>query len=362
MDQQNDDQYGYQEEDYGQDYYGDDQGNYEAEGEYTEEAYEDQAQLPARDNRSFFQKYANLIIFGGIGIFVLVMGYINFGHLLFSSGADNQSSIPQVTADSLLAPQEQVPTSVEATTDAPVADANAPVIPAAPDGGLEPVVQAPEMNAMGVSPAAPVTNNTTDGGIALSPAAPTNPEDPWSEVATTPQAAPTEETTAPTAPAAVTPKASNAPAASATAPDAVAVSPDEAGKVAEMQKKLDEADAARKEQEAAIAELQNRLAEAEAKANAPVAKSPEAETVEAAPQPKPKAKPKAVAKAAAPKPINNWELRSASDGMAWITRRGENQLFRVDVGDEVPGIGRVTAIREQGGRWVVVGTQGMIRQ
>lgn len=347
MNQNNDDNYGYQEEDYGQDYDEGQQEDYAAEEGYAEETYDD-SQLPVQEGRSFFQRFASLIIFGGIGIFALVMAYINFGHLLF--GPDENA--PQVTADQLLNPDQS--TVIQDVVPPPPADT--PIIPTADTSGV------PEMNAMGVSPAAPVTG-ATDGGMALSPAAPpANPEDPWAEVAATPPAAPEAVepppvAAAPTAPA-LPEVGTNAPAATASVGEPVAVAPAEAEKLLEVQKKLSEAEATRAEQEATIAELQNRLAEAEAKAVAkPAAPAPSA--AEAAPKPAPKPKP---AKPATPKAVTSWELRSASDGQAWITRRGDNQLFRVTVGDEIPGVGRVTSIGEQGGRWVVVGTEGQIRQ
>ncbi|HCM83571.1 MAG TPA: hypothetical protein PKW15_02055 [Alphaproteobacteria bacterium] len=351
MNDKNDDNYGYQEEDYGQDYYDESQQGFEAEGEYTEEAYDD-SQLPVQEGRTFFQKYANLIIFGGVGIFVLVMGYVNFGHLLFPAN----DAAPKVTAAGLLEePNYADATATPETTTSP----DAPIIPSAPMNAEEQVPSdpAPVMNAMGVSPAAPVTNAVPDGGIALSPVAPVNPDDPWAEVATAPPVAAPADTPVVMPPAEPV-AGEKAPAASATAPDAVAVPSAEAERLAEVQKKLAEAETVRAEQEAAIAELQNKLAEAEAKAAAPQ-KTESTETPAPAPV---KPKPKKVVKAAPTQPVTSWELRSASDGMAWITKRGDNQLFRINVGDEVPGIGRVTAIREQGGQWVVVGTQGQIRQ
>jgi len=347
----NDDNYGYQEEgDYGQDYYDEQNPGFEAEGEYTEETYSDN-QLPVQDQRSFFQRYANLIIFGGVGVFILVMGYVNFGHLLFPK----QEATP-VTSDQLLNPDY-----ANTQAEVPPPPADMPVIPGAVADGAT----APALDAMGVSPAAPVTNPPQpDGGIALSPTAPTSPDDPWAEVANTP--------TAPATAAPASPSAANVPDTISAAPsggaaasvgEPVAMPPAEASKMTELQKKLDEAEAARREQEAAIAELQNRLAEAETKAAAPKAeaapKATSVPVVETAP------KPKAVKKPAAPaatKTVTSWELRSASDGVAWITRRGDNQLFRVNVGDEVPGLGRVTAVREQGGQWVITGTEGQIRQ
>jgi hypothetical protein len=351
MNQNNDDNYGYQNEteDYGQDYYDEGQETHDGEAEY-EEQYDD-SQLPVQEGRSFFQKYANIIIFGGVGIFALVMGYVNFGHVLFPpDNATNQ--IAAAPSDLLTPPVVSEETVIPAAPATAMSDAGAA-------DGLPAVMPTPEMNPMGVSPTASVTAQTPDGGIALSPVAPTaDPNDPWAEVATAPVTAATPES-APVAAAPAEMVAEPAPATPviATAPQVTEVPEAEAAKLAEVQKKFEEAEVARQEQEAVIAELQNQLAEANAKAAAkPVDNEP---SIEPAPKPKPKAKPAAAPK---PKAAPAWELRSAADGTAWLSKRGDNQLFRVEIGDEVPGLGRVTAVREVNGRWYVVGTQGQISQ
>lgn len=57
-----------------------------------------------------------------------------------------------------------------------------------------------------------------------------------------------------------------------------------------------------------------------------------------------------------------WELRAAQPGRAWISRSGERDMQSVEVGQSLPGLGQVTAISYQNGRWTVLATQGRIDQ
>lgn len=56
--------------------------------------------------------------------------------------------------------------------------------------------------------------------------------------------------------------------------------------------------------------------------------------------------------------VPGWVLRSVYDGMALI--QGRIGMIEVEVGDPLPGGGRVEAIRRQDGRWVVVTSKGLI--
>jgi hypothetical protein len=67
----------------------------------------------------------------------------------------------------------------------------------------------------------------------------------------------------------------------------------------------------------------------------------------------------------APKPevarlptVQGWVLRDVVDGGALI--EGRRGMYEVYVGDPVPGVGRVDAVRRQDGRWVVVTSKGLI--
>jgi hypothetical protein len=56
--------------------------------------------------------------------------------------------------------------------------------------------------------------------------------------------------------------------------------------------------------------------------------------------------------------VPGWVVRNVYDGAALI--QGRIGMIEVEVGDPLPGGGRVQAIRRQEGRWVVVTTKGLI--
>ena len=63
-------------------------------------------------------------------------------------------------------------------------------------------------------------------------------------------------------------------------------------------------------------------------------------------------------------PSVTWELRSAQEGRAFISKQGESEMLSVSVGDTVQSIGRVQTITldSASGMWVVQGTTGKIVQ
>lgn len=61
---------------------------------------------------------------------------------------------------------------------------------------------------------------------------------------------------------------------------------------------------------------------------------------------------------AKPAIVDGWVLRDAQKGAALI--EGRNGLLEVYVGDSIPGIGRVDAVRRQDGQWTVVTAKGLI--
>lgn len=65
---------------------------------------------------------------------------------------------------------------------------------------------------------------------------------------------------------------------------------------------------------------------------------------------------------AAPKEATNWVLRAAQPGRAIVAPQGSNDLRTVEIGNTLEGIGRVTAVEIESGRWVVRGTKGVLRQ
>ena len=71
---------------------------------------------------------------------------------------------------------------------------------------------------------------------------------------------------------------------------------------------------------------------------------------------------KPVRKAPVAKPGPQWVLRAATPGQAWVADSAtSHDLKQLQVGDQLAGIGRVTAIQQQDGNWVVQGTKGKIQ-
>ena len=58
----------------------------------------------------------------------------------------------------------------------------------------------------------------------------------------------------------------------------------------------------------------------------------------------------------------NWTLKSARKGEVILSDRASGTLQRVRVGDKIPGLGTISAISQENGRWVVRGSQKVIFQ
>jgi hypothetical protein len=56
--------------------------------------------------------------------------------------------------------------------------------------------------------------------------------------------------------------------------------------------------------------------------------------------------------------VEGWVLRDVTNGSALI--EGRQGIFEVYAGDQIPGLGRVDAVRKQDGRWVVITSRGLI--
>jgi len=57
----------------------------------------------------------------------------------------------------------------------------------------------------------------------------------------------------------------------------------------------------------------------------------------------------------------SWVLRAATPDEAWVAKDASTaELRHIQVGDELPGIGRVNAIHQAGDTWTVEGAQGTI--
>lgn len=121
------------------------------------------------------------------------------------------------------------------------------------------------------------------------------------------------------------------------------------------------------ELEEAVAALRKDMADIKARPAAPAPRR-EPAPKKADPAPVQKSSPSA-STPSAPKPApqarqqqGRWELRAAQPGRAWVSKAGERDMQAVSVGDTLAGIGRISAITYQNGRWSIIGTQGAIQQ
>jgi hypothetical protein len=57
-----------------------------------------------------------------------------------------------------------------------------------------------------------------------------------------------------------------------------------------------------------------------------------------------------------------WVLKGAVPGKAWVSREGSKEVYHVNIGDTLSGIGKITAINKSGNDWHVTGTSGSIVQ
>ncbi|MER2519075.1 MAG: hypothetical protein ABTQ34_00090 [Bdellovibrionales bacterium] len=57
-----------------------------------------------------------------------------------------------------------------------------------------------------------------------------------------------------------------------------------------------------------------------------------------------------------------WVLRAAGPDEAWVSKAKDSRAIQpVRIGDALSGIGRITAIRQDGDSWIVEGTQGIVK-
>ena len=59
---------------------------------------------------------------------------------------------------------------------------------------------------------------------------------------------------------------------------------------------------------------------------------------------------------------SEWQLRSAQPGKALVAPTGSNDMRTVQVGDTLKGIGRITSIAIEDGKWIIRGTKGLVSQ
>jgi hypothetical protein len=62
------------------------------------------------------------------------------------------------------------------------------------------------------------------------------------------------------------------------------------------------------------------------------------------------------------KVVGGWEIRAVAGDSAWVQKAGSGELLEVRTGQELDGIGRVTAIGKADGRWQIQGELATIRQ
>jgi len=356
-----------QPEEYGHDYYG------EGHEEGGPAAYDEELQPPVPEPSNSKKLLTNIAIFGGVGAFALIMAYVNFAPVLFPKKGDIPGASAMTTDPSALL--NPVPTPVPPPT------ASSDLQPVPPPSITPPAVIAaanpPPPPASDTVPSAATSSATAAVNQNTTAAAPPAPATDQAAVPAAAPVAPVNTAAVPAVPAAPSPMMPAATAAPAPAADNSAND----HTIAEVQKRLDDLEAQHSAQDTAITELKKRLSDDEGRLAAQGAGTPSAnvppsvhhmhksavrKTHHAAVKHLARAyhEPAPIAHTAAAMPsVPDWELRAASDGgVAWIARPGENQLHPANIGDTVAGLGRVTAIEQDNGIWVVVGTEGKIRQ
>lgn len=107
---------------------------------------------------------------------------------------------------------------------------------------------------------------------------------------------------------------------------------------------------------AAVKALEKKLStQAQAPARATTTDAPVARTTTL------KAEPKSKPAVRQAQPVQ-WVLKGAQPGRAMVSRAGESEMRTVEVGDSLPGVGRISSIAYESGRWVVTGSEGRISQ
>jgi hypothetical protein len=118
-----------------------------------------------------------------------------------------------------------------------------------------------------------------------------------------------------------------------------------------LSERLDHADKAQAEPTAKLARLQESIDRLEHRQQQAAAAPPPEITGSIAP-PKEEPKPQ-------PQIVEGWRLRDFYDGRAVVENRN-GMLYRIGPGANVPGLGRIEAIRRENGRVVVVTAKGII--
>jgi len=78
------------------------------------------------------------------------------------------------------------------------------------------------------------------------------------------------------------------------------------------------------------------------------------------PAPRPQAAPVQARTAVQSESSVRWALQSAQPGKAWLRANDSSDAVTVTTGSSLPGLGNITFIGQENGRWVVRGTQGQV--
>jgi hypothetical protein len=127
--------------------------------------------------------------------------------------------------------------------------------------------------------------------------------------------------------------------------------------IAALSKKIEELEQKLASAERAPASASEKAASAPKAAKQPAAPAAEKPAAKKAAAPAPQ---QAKAPAAAPVKVTSWELKAAQPGKAVLASRSTGDTRNVSVGDTVDGLGKITAISNETGRWTVRGTKGQV--
>ena len=348
----------------------DDSADYEDENEGV---YEETDSAGGNDQRSFFQRYSSIIIYGAVVAVMAGAGYFTFKDKLFPQNPQ-AAMMPAAAEPAQMADQSQVqpPATDNASNDMQNTAPPASAVPNAFDGQQANENSSPFAGNNTESPLSPAPSNpmqapgtAQNAPVAATPPAvvpaPVMPPVTQSDVSTTNLAGNNAGTV-------VEPSAT-----SSSAP--VVVAPDNTAQATDLKTQNDVLTQKNTEQARTIANLQEQLtlaqsalANAQETAQKPVVQNDTAQPDDVKPEPKKtvkKAAPvmseKATTSKAAQQSNSHYRLLSVSNNAAWIAPSGSNELRRVQVGDNVDGIGQVTSIKEQNGSWVVQGSKGRIQ-
>lgn len=363
------------------------------------------------------KKGSSFLTYGVIG--VLVAGAVLFGYTKFFSGAQERSTMVAPddsleTADGTLPPGD--PNSLSSLRDEPDAQYKPTPVESAPEQVSPPLAQGGFMNEplpnqeppqptalplpspasavpAGSSPLPPAAEGTpalsADTVLPTPPEAATPTESSGAAEATTgaedllPEIKatsdfPSVDAIKKAAPPQVPPQQTSD---SASLPAPVAEGSADAGEIKELEGKLASTEERIKQLEAELKSAKEQVVKATEEADRaaaalaarPVVATPAAQEPKVAPE-----ETEAPIETSAPQTGNSsaevktptvpfsrykWELRSARPGQAMIaSRSGKEDVRTISVGDDVPGLGRITSISKTSTGWVVMGTQATVGQ